>query len=184
MTRVLRACGVVVAAFFLVSAAPIPKSVRPNILLIVVDTLRFDAVSPETTPSLSSLTKRAVVFTHAYSTHDFTPASHMLQDKGNYEATHHVPLMVVLPKNMTRKTAVVDREVSIDTIAPTIYDFAGVDASPLRKHLAGFAPSLIRLVAPATQPFAAVASVPPKAQHDSSAASERERAMKSLGYIQ
>jgi len=435
MARVSRACGVVVATLLLVSAAPIPKPVRPNILLIVVDTLRFDAVSPETTPFLASLSKRAVVFTHAYSTHDFTPASHfslftglrdglggdldgmelgvpyqlkqsgystfatsandligqkqmpvlrgfddfrdlldvranpndllmartnidmrlamfgfhptqharaiayfnagrllplfadqirtakapyfgfvnlidphepyipdpdfyapeqklpagfvadvlmrnvgpelahpeaiadparreyvqslidtvkfprlvaidlspealqiyhqrylgkvkkadamlhlffddlerrhaldntlviitsdhgeefgeshfithMLKDKGNHEATHHVPLMVLLPKNMTRKSAVVDREVSIDMIAPTIYDFAGVDWSPLRKHVAGFAPSLAGLVAPGTQPYVAVASVPPKAQHDPSAASERERAMKSLGYIQ
>src|SRR6476646_6212328 len=75
MARVSRACGVVVAAL-LVSAAPIPKPVRPNILLIVVDTLRFDAVTPETTPFLDSLSKRAVVLTHAYSTHDFTPASH------------------------------------------------------------------------------------------------------------
>ena len=76
MTRVLRACGVVVAAFLLFSAAPIPKTTRPNILLIVVDTLRFDAVNSETTPFVASLSKRAIVFTNAYSTHDFTPTSH------------------------------------------------------------------------------------------------------------
>src|ERR1043166_8220773 len=373
MTRVLRACGVVVAAFLLFSAAPIPKTTRPNILLIVVDTLRFDAVNSETTPFVASLSKRSIVFTNAYSTHDFTPTSHfsmftglrnglggeldgaelgvpyqlqragywtfatvandligvranpndlmsartridmrlamygfrptqharaiayfnagrllplfaeqirtakapyfgfvnlidphepfipdpdyyppesklppgfvadvltrrvspelehpesiadparrkfvqslvdtvkfarlvaidlspaalqiyhqrylakvkktdamlklffddlyrqhaldntvviltsdhgeefgeshfithMLQDKGDYEATHHVPLLVILPPRMARKAAVVDREVSIDMIAPTIYDFAGVDATPLRTHLAGFAP--------------------------------------------
>ncbi len=436
MTRVLRACGVVVvAAFFLISAAPIPKATRPNILLIVVDTLRFDAVSPETTPFLASLSKRAIVFTHAYSTHDFTPTSHfsmftglrdglggdldgmelgvpyqlqragyttfatsandligtkqmpvlrgfgdfkdlldvhanpndlmmarttidmrlamygfrptqharaiayfnagrllplfanqiraakapyfgfvnlidphepyipdpdfyppepklppgfvadvltrrvtpelahpetiadparrklvesllaavkfphlvaidlspealqlyhqrylakvrkadamlklffgdldrqhaldntvviltsdhgeefgeshfithMLQDKGNYEATHHVPLMVILPPNMARKAAVVDREVSIDMIAPTIYDFAGVDAAPLRTHVAGFAPSLMRLLTAPAPAYVAAATIPPKAAHDAAAASERERAMKSLGYIQ
>ncbi|HEX3108199.1 MAG TPA: sulfatase-like hydrolase/transferase, partial [Thermoanaerobaculia bacterium] len=76
MVRLLRVCAVAVATLLLVSAAPIPKSNRPNILLIVVDTLRFDAVNPETTPFLASLGKRAVVFTHAYSTHDFTPTSH------------------------------------------------------------------------------------------------------------
>ncbi|HEX3583890.1 MAG TPA: sulfatase-like hydrolase/transferase [Thermoanaerobaculia bacterium] len=435
MGRVLRACGVVIAACLLVSAAPIPKATRPNVLLIVVDTLRFDAVNPETTPFLSSLGKRAIVFTHAYSTHDFTPTSHfsmftglrnglggdldgpelgvpfqlqrsgystfatvandliginqmpvlrgfgdfkdlldvrtnpndlmnartriamrlamygfrptqhalaiayfnagrllplfaeqirtakapyfgfvnlidphepfipdpdfyppeqslppgfvadvltrrvspelahpetiadparrqyvqslvdavkfprlvaidlspealqvyhrrylakvkkadamlklffedlnrrhaldntvviltsdhgeefgeshfithMLQDKGNYEATHHVPLMVILPAHMARKAAVVDREVSIDMIAPTIYDFAGVDATPLRIHVAGFAPSLMRLMTAPPQAYAAAASIPPKAKHDPTAASERERAMKSLGYIQ
>ncbi len=110
--------------------------------------------------------------------------THMLQDKGNYEATHHVPLMVILPPHMARKAAVVDREVSIDMIAPTIYDFAGVDSSPLRQHIAGFAPSLTRLLTSPLQPYTAVARVPPKAQRDPSAASERESAMKSLGYIQ
>ncbi|HEX7191938.1 MAG TPA: sulfatase-like hydrolase/transferase [Thermoanaerobaculia bacterium] len=435
MARVSCACGVVVAAFLLISAAPSPKPARPNILLIVVDTLRFDAVSPETTPFLDSLSKRAVVFTHAHSTHDFTPTSHfsmftglrdglgtdidgmelgvpyqlmrsgystfatsandligtkempvlrgfgdfkdlldvhanpndlmaarteidmrlamygfhptqharaiayfsagrllplfaaqirtakapyfgfvnlidphepfipdpdfyppepqlppgfvadvltrnvgpelahpesitdparrkyvqslidavkfprlvaldlspealqiyharylakvkkadamlqlffedlerrheldntiviitsdhgeefgephfithMLQDKGDYEATHHVPLLVVLPKNMTRRTAVVDREVSIDMIAPTIYDFAGVDSAPLRKQVAGFALSFTRLVTAPNQAYAAVASIPPKAKRDPAAASEREHAMKALGYIQ
>lgn len=436
MTRVLRACGVLCAAFLLlVSAAPIPKTNQPNILLIVVDTLRFDAVNAETTPFLASLGKRGIVFTHAYSTHDFTPTSHfsmftglrdglggdldgeelgvpyqlqrsgyttfatvandligtkempvlrgfddfrdlldvhsnpndlmvartklamrlamygfhptqhalaiayfnagrllplfadqihaarapyfgfvnlidphepfipdpdfylpeqqlppgfvadvltrrvspelehpetiadparrkfveslvetvkfprlvaidlspealqiyhqrylakvkkademlrlffedlerqhaldntvviltsdhgeefgeshfithMLQDKGNYEATHHVPLMVILPPRMARKAAVVDREVSIDMIAPTIYDFAGVDSTPLRQHIAGFAPSLTRLLTSPLHPYTAVARIPPKAQRDLSAASERESAMKSLGYIQ
>ena len=76
MVRLLRVCAVAVATFLLVSAAPISKAPRPNILLIVVDTLRFDAVNPETTPFLASLGERAVVFTHAYSTHDFTPTSH------------------------------------------------------------------------------------------------------------
>jgi arylsulfatase A-like enzyme len=434
MARVLRVCGVVVAFVLLISAAPAPASHRPNILLIVVDTLRFDAVTPETTPFLASLGKRGVVFTHAYSTHDFTPTSHfsmltglrngldtdvdqvdagvpyqlqksgyatfatvandligqkqmpvlrgfsefkdlldvkanpndlmvartkidmrlamfgfrptqharaisyfnagrllplfadqiraaktpyfgfvnlidphepfipdpdyypperslppgfvadvltrtvgpelahpetiadparrkfvqslvdtvkfprlvavdlspealkiyhqrylakvkkadtmlqlffemlerekalddavvvitsdhgeefgeshfithMLRDKGNHEATHHVPLLVILPKNMTRKAAVVDREVSIDMLAPTIYDFAALDSAPLRKSLNGFAPSLIRLVTDA-RPYVATASVPAKAQRDPNAASERERAMRSLGYIQ
>ncbi|HEY2091097.1 MAG TPA: sulfatase-like hydrolase/transferase [Thermoanaerobaculia bacterium] len=435
MTRVSRGCGVVGAAFLLLSAAPIPKTARPNILLIVVDTLRFDAVSSRDTPFLASLSKRAVVFTHAYSTHDFTPTSHfsmftglrdglggdldgielgvpyqlqrggyttfatvandligtkempvlrgfgdfkdlldvranpndlmmarmridmrlamygfrptqharaiayfnagrllplfaeqirvakapyfgfvnlidphepfipdpdfyppeqslppgfvadvltrnvspelahpesiadparrkyvqslidtvkfprlvsidlspealqiyhqrylakvkkadamlklffgdldrqhaldntvviitsdhgeefgeshfithMLRDKGDYEATHHVPLMVVLPRSMPGKPAIVDREVSIDMIAPTIYDFTGIDSSPLRTHLAGFAPSLTRLLVSSPQPYVAVATIPPKAQHDATAASERERAMRSLGYIQ
>jgi arylsulfatase A-like enzyme len=434
MARVLRVCGVLVTAFLLLSAAPSPKTSRPNILLIVVDTLRFDAVSPESAPFLASLAKRGVVFTHAYSTHDFTPPSHfsiftglhdgldtdvdrvelgvpyqlqhngystfatvandliglkqmpilrgfedfkdlldvkanpndlmndrtridmrlamfgfrptaharamayynagrllplfadqiraakapyfgfvnlidphepfipdpdyyqpepnlppgfsadvlkrtvgpelahpesiedparrrfvqslidtvkfprlvsidlspealqiyhqrylakvkktdatlqlffqmlerekrlddtvviitsdhgeefgeshfithMLRDKGNNEATHHVPLLVLLPKNMTRKAAVVDREVSIDMIAPTIYDFAAIDPSPLRKQLDGFAPSLMRFLTD-PRPYVDTADIPEKSQRDAAAASERERAMRSLGYIQ
>lgn len=110
--------------------------------------------------------------------------THMLQDKGNREATHHVPLLVVLPPSMGRKAAVVDREVSIDMIAPTIYDFAGLDSTPLRKHIAGFAPPLTPLIDPPPQPYIAVASIPARVQRDLAAATERERAMKSLGYIQ
>ncbi|GAC1435877.1 MAG: sulfatase-like hydrolase/transferase [Thermoanaerobaculia bacterium] len=54
---------------------------RPNILLIVVDTLRYDATSfgdPRggNTPFLAFLASRGVVFTNTYSTHDFTPPSH------------------------------------------------------------------------------------------------------------
>jgi hypothetical protein len=52
-------------------AAPEP---RPNILLIVLDTLRYDALADA--PFLTSLQRRGVVFSRAYSTHDFTPPSH------------------------------------------------------------------------------------------------------------
>ena len=54
-------------------AAESPK--RPNILLIVLDTVRYDALSAANTPFLDSLAKRGVVFTAAYSSHDFEMAS-------------------------------------------------------------------------------------------------------------
>ena len=59
--------------------APCPP--KPNILLISVDTLRFDATSldPKSrnhTPVLEKLSQRGVNFTRNYSTHDSTPASH------------------------------------------------------------------------------------------------------------
>src|SRR4029079_1933408 len=55
---------------------------RPNIVLIVLDTVRYDAISPSNTPFLDSLAKRGVVFTAAYSTHDFTPTSHFSMETG------------------------------------------------------------------------------------------------------
>lgn len=58
-----------------VQAAP-PRPNSPNILVIVLDTVRYDAVSSANTPFLESLKSRSVVFTNAYSTHDFTPPSH------------------------------------------------------------------------------------------------------------
>ena len=82
MARVSRACAVVFAAFLLLSVAPTPNTTRPNILLIVVDTLRFDAVSAENTPFLASLGKRAVVFANAHSTHDFTPPRSLTARRG------------------------------------------------------------------------------------------------------
>lgn len=55
-----------------------PKK-RWNFLLVVVDTLRYDATSlagTSDTPFLQSVARRGVSYTRAYSTHDNTPASH------------------------------------------------------------------------------------------------------------
>jgi len=80
-----RAAGILaVFSLFLLTAAsnrPTAAPPRPNILLIVLDTLRVDATSivkPDAnkTPFLASLAARGAVFTRAYSTHDFTPPSH------------------------------------------------------------------------------------------------------------
>src|SRR4029078_3344274 len=49
---------------------------RPNILLIVVDTLRYDALSPARTPTIAALAGRGVSFRNAYSTWDETTISH------------------------------------------------------------------------------------------------------------
>src|SRR5581483_11393252 len=64
-----------------VFAADPPPARPPNVLLIVIDTLRYSATSfgnptRNNTPFLASLASRGVVFTNAYSTHDFTPTSH------------------------------------------------------------------------------------------------------------
>lgn len=54
---------------------------RPNILIVSLDTLRFDATSlganaTNRTPALEQLAATGVNFTRSYSTHDSTPPSH------------------------------------------------------------------------------------------------------------
>jgi arylsulfatase A-like enzyme len=58
-----------------------PCRSRPNILILILDTVRADATeldprSTNKTPVLKSLAARGVNFTHAYSTWDSTPPSH------------------------------------------------------------------------------------------------------------
>src|SRR5260221_9521546 len=91
-----------------VSAAPPPATApRPNLILIVLDTLRYDVTSlgdsaGNSTPFLASLQARGVTFTHAYSTHDFTPPSHFsvltgLKDGlggGNDHAQNRMPFQL------------------------------------------------------------------------------------------
>ncbi|HEY8132497.1 MAG TPA: sulfatase-like hydrolase/transferase, partial [Thermoanaerobaculia bacterium] len=80
----LRRTCALITSLLLAPAVPLsypPPPRRPNILLIVIDTLRYSATSfpdasKNNTPVLASLATRGVVFTNAYSTHDFTPTSH------------------------------------------------------------------------------------------------------------
>jgi len=60
---------------------PPPPPAKPNILLITLDTLRYDAtgLAPQgtnRTPFLRQLAANGVEFTHSYSTFDSTPESH------------------------------------------------------------------------------------------------------------
>src|SRR5216684_3150535 len=59
-----------------------PPSTRPNILLIVIDTLRYDATLNNNMPFLASRAARGVLFTKAYAPHDFTPTSHFAMVTG------------------------------------------------------------------------------------------------------
>jgi arylsulfatase A-like enzyme len=108
--------------------------------------------------------------------------THMLQDKGDYEATHHVPLIVVMPRAFGVKPARIDRIVGIDMIAPTLYQLARVDDAPLRKQLRSTAPSVVSLFTRPARPVTAVV-VPKNAPRDAAAATEREKALRALGYI-
>jgi arylsulfatase A-like enzyme len=111
--------------------------------------------------------------------------THMLNDQGDYEATHHVPLLVVLPKSYARPAMRVDKPVSIADIAPTIYDLAGIDWSPFAERHARYARSLTPMFAPPpAMRIGRVAPPDPAPQNLREAAIEREKAMRALGYLQ
>ena len=72
---------------------PIPCPAKPNILIIVLDTLRFDATALDSrsrnpTPFLAKLAASGVNFTNCYSTHDSTPSSHASLFSGFLNAYH------------------------------------------------------------------------------------------------
>jgi arylsulfatase A-like enzyme len=110
--------------------------------------------------------------------------THMLGDHGDYEATHHVPLLVVMPKKFAPAAARIDRPVSIADLAPTIYDLAGVDWSPLAKRYPKYARSLATMFAPAPIRTGRVELPAPSPQDARQAQEEREKAMRALGYMQ
>ena len=109
--------------------------------------------------------------------------THMLRDKGDYDATHHVPLLIVLPPRFARSAATIDRRVSIANLAATIYDIAGLDSSAFAQRYDGWARSLMPLFT--TVPPRVARAVPPErsAQDLSEAERERRKAMQSLGYV-
>lgn len=72
---------------------PVPRPKKPNIVIVVLDTLRFDATaldprSRNPTPFLAALAASGVNFTHCYSTHDSTPPSHASLLSGFLNAYH------------------------------------------------------------------------------------------------
>jgi arylsulfatase A-like enzyme len=67
---------------------------RPNVLLIVLDTVRGDVVTPHTgervTPFLARFAEGALVFRHAYSTSDWTLPAHASMLTGQLPSGHGV----------------------------------------------------------------------------------------------
>lgn len=53
-----------------------PEGRRPNIVLVTLDTTRFDAINPTTTPHLEELASRGVRFVNAWSSSNSTTPSH------------------------------------------------------------------------------------------------------------
>jgi len=110
--------------------------------------------------------------------------THMFGDRGDYESTHHVPLLIVLPPKMRSATRTVDRKVSIANLAPTIYDFAGVDWSAFKARHRDYPRSLLSLFSAKAPRYVAKAALPKREKQDHTEASrEREKALRSLGYV-
>jgi hypothetical protein len=85
--------------------------------------------------------------------------THNFHDRGDYESTHHVPLIIVLPQATTGRK--INAQVSIAQIAPTIYNFVRIDWTPFRQKHANYASSLFA----ASQPALTSVSLPDPRLH-------------------
>jgi arylsulfatase A-like enzyme len=63
---------------------------KPAILLVTLDTTRFDAIVPEVAPHLSALAERGISFRQAYSTAPSTLTAHTSMMSGLYPAGHGI----------------------------------------------------------------------------------------------
>jgi arylsulfatase A-like enzyme len=157
---------------------------------------RYNAIARELDGSLSDffdalegghlLSNTVVIITsdHGESFGEDNLITHMFHDRGDYESTHHVPLIVIFPRTMNVKPAVIDRKVSIASIAPTIYELAGLDRAPLKERYPDYPLSLLR--AAGVAPMATIAQVmlpTPAKQDHSEAERERQKSLLSLGYV-
>jgi arylsulfatase A-like enzyme len=75
------------------NAKKLPLEKLPNIIVIVMDTVRYDHLSchgyeRETTPNLTKLAKDSRMYMNAYSTSGWTPPSHASLFTGLYPAAH------------------------------------------------------------------------------------------------
>jgi len=79
----------------LVAALPAPRPGAPNVLVVVIDTLRADHVSAygysrPTTPNLDRLAQQGVLFENAVSPSSWSLPSHVSLVTGRYLHDHHV----------------------------------------------------------------------------------------------
>ncbi|HYS53292.1 MAG TPA: sulfatase-like hydrolase/transferase [Thermoanaerobaculia bacterium] len=110
--------------------------------------------------------------------------THMFGDRGDYESTHHVPMLIVLPRSLRTTVRTIDRKVSIANLAPTIYDLAGVDWSAFQTRYPDYPRSLMPLFAANRAHYLARVMLPKREKQDHTfAAREREKALQSLGYL-
>jgi arylsulfatase A-like enzyme len=89
-----------------VGCQPAAIEARPSVLLVVLDTLRADAVSAYgsvegTTPSFDALARDGLLYTHAYSTSAWTLPSHASLLSGQRVDQHKVgmPGQILLPED-------------------------------------------------------------------------------------
>jgi arylsulfatase A-like enzyme len=111
--------------------------------------------------------------------------THSLSDKGNPEASFHVPMVWAPPSEFSGGMTVHD-DVSLADVAPTIYDLAGIDWTPLKARASGeFGRSLIQYFAIEPEDRTATATVGAGVT-DAERQRMREEALdrlRALGYI-
>jgi len=111
---------------------------------------------------------------------------HSLSDKGDAEATHHVPMIWTAPPLFAHPAAIHD-DVSLADVAPTIYDLAGIDWAPLKLRTPGeFGRSLVADLAVGSmdaKPEAALAGDIPEADRRRMRREALDR-LRALGYVQ
>jgi len=115
--------------------------------------------------------------------------THSFSNEGDREATHRVPLLIVLPASYRVRNHTIDVETSSADIAPTIYDFVGLDWSKLsEKALPGrFGKSLMPYfwVVPGKDRLRMIDPEGEVLTPDQQAAirKEAERRLRALGYL-
>src|SRR5579872_2041822 len=67
-----------------------PPAPRPSILLVTLDTTRYDAMRPDVAPQFNALAKEGLLFQQAYTAVPQTLASHCSMMTGLYPAGHGV----------------------------------------------------------------------------------------------
>jgi arylsulfatase A-like enzyme len=141
---------------------------------------------------LLSSTIVIVTSDHGESFGEASLITHAFGNTGDFESTHHVPLVWSFPPSYHAPSHSSDVFVSIADVAPTIYDLLRIDWMPIAKQAAPnpgmFGKSLVPyLLSPAMKTSGPVrpASTGSVAQPDRAAQDRsRERRLRSLGYIQ
>jgi len=125
------------AAALLCACAPRGAATRPSILLVVIDTLRADAVSAygeaaETTPHLDRLAAEGVLYRHAFAPSPWTLPSHATLFTGRGLAQHGVGLhgSMALPEEALTLA---------ERLRAAGYRTAGFSENPLVGRLFGLA---------------------------------------------
>ena len=115
--------------------------------------------------------------------------THAFNDNGDRESTRHVPLLIVFPPAYRVGGRTIGSLCSLADLAPTIYDLAGIDWTPLARQTdAGNygKPLLPSILGPASKrpPSMLGESASPDTPEDRRRAEqEREKRLRSLGYI-
>jgi arylsulfatase A-like enzyme len=118
--------------------------------------------------------------------------THSFGDTGDYESTHHVPMLILMPPCYGVRGVTVNATCSIADVPVTLYDLLGVNAAPLWKLAVegNHGRSLLPLLIGAGLRHDAVAKVDGQkprampAQQQQQMNEEAQKRLKALGYIQ